>query len=103
MANRMKSVLKEIISEEKSAFVSGRQIRENIVAHELFHFLKTKSKRKKTFFALKIDISKAYDHLEWSFIVAIMREFGFCDKWIDLTLASLVTFRVKLSRPKMEP
>lgn len=29
----------------------------------------------------KIDLEKAYDHVEWSFIMYMMRRFGFGDKW----------------------
>lgn len=32
---------------------------------------------------LKIDISKAYDRLEWDFLVNILSKFGFNSIWID--------------------
>ncbi|KAL8119684.1 hypothetical protein AgCh_016974 [Apium graveolens] len=32
---------------------------------------------------LKIDVSKAYDRLKWSFLQAMMQKFGFTEIWID--------------------
>ncbi|KAK4385468.1 hypothetical protein Sango_2670800 [Sesamum angolense] len=69
IANRMKSILDRIISPSQSAFVPGRLISDNILlAFELNHFLNSKTRGKQGWMALKLDVSKAYDKVEWSFL-----------------------------------
>ena len=78
LANWMKIVLPHIISYNQSAFILGRHITDNIiVALEAFHIMAIRLKGKQGFMALKLDISKAYDQVEWSFLEAIMRKIGF--------------------------
>lgn len=57
-----------VISKSQSAFVSERQISDNIlIAYKLTHFLHWKTRRKYGFMLVKLDISKAYDR--WSEII----------------------------------
>ena len=44
------------------------------------HSLNTKSLKNK-FMALKLDIAKAFDRVEWGFIDAAMERMGFCQQW----------------------
>lgn len=62
LATRLKSVLGSVISENQSAFVSGRSITDNIiVAFETQHYINMKRQGKEDFVAVKADMSKAFD------------------------------------------
>lgn len=75
LAIRMKPFLDKLISPYQSAFVHGRQITDNIIiAHEITHTmrLERKKQKEKGYMALKIDMFKAFDRVEWTFFTKIM-------------------------------
>ncbi|XP_026383593.1 uncharacterized protein LOC113279099 [Papaver somniferum] len=81
LASRLKRILSKIIASYQSAFVPGRLIQDNIViAHEMIHSLK-KTKAKYGGIAIKLDMSKAVDRVEWSFLIANLKALGFSDNW----------------------
>ena len=57
-----------------------------VVAQELIHSL-DKKKGKVGFMAIKVDIVKAYDHLEWSFIRNVLNAFRFPVELIKLIMS----------------
>ena len=80
IANRLKPLLNSIVSEAQSAFIADRLITDNIlIAFESLHYMKTSSSGKEGFMALKLDMSKTYDRVEWSFLEKIMLKMGFQD------------------------
>lgn len=69
LANRLKLMLNYLIFETQSAFILGRFITDNImVSYEVMHFMKRKTQGKTGWKALKLDMSKAYDQVEWIFL-----------------------------------
>lgn len=69
LANQIKSFLSSLISESQGAFVSGEQIIDYVlIAYELLHYLRRKKQGKTEYMSIKLDISKAYERLEWSYL-----------------------------------
>uniref|UniRef100_A0A803PW73 Reverse transcriptase n=1 Tax=Cannabis sativa TaxID=3483 RepID=A0A803PW73_CANSA len=92
MTNRMKAFMDGIIADSQSAFVPGRLISNNVlVSFEVLHYLKRKRKGKTGFMALKLDMSKAYDRIEWPFLEAMLRKMGFLENWICLVMTCVST------------
>ncbi|KAK0605468.1 hypothetical protein LWI29_027190 [Acer saccharum] len=85
LANRLRLVLDAVIGETQSAFILGRLIMDNVmVGFECMHALRRKvNGKKKGFMSLKLDMSKAYDRVEWCFLEEMMRRMSFSEVWIS--------------------
>ena len=92
LANRLKLILPHIISENQSAFTVGRLITNNVlIAFEMMHYLEHKKEGKDCYMAIKLDMSKSYDRVEWGFIEQVIRKLGFHEKWIGLIMRCITT------------
>uniref|UniRef100_A0A803P9I4 Reverse transcriptase n=1 Tax=Cannabis sativa TaxID=3483 RepID=A0A803P9I4_CANSA len=91
-ALRLKGTLSPLSSLFQSAFVMGRAIHDNVmVGFELLHSLFKKNNGVRGFMALKLDMSKAYDKVEWCFLRQIMCKFRFPRRWVDLIMDCVTT------------
>ncbi|KAH1064819.1 hypothetical protein J1N35_029806 [Gossypium stocksii] len=87
IVNRFRSILHYCIGNSQGAFVPDRQITDNIlVAYEIFHSFKKRRGGLNKSFALKLDMSKAYDRIEWCFVEKMMQRMRFCEGWISLIM-----------------
>lgn len=78
IANRLKHFLPLFVSSFQMAFVPGRNIHDNnIISHEIMDYLH-KKKGKNGYMAIKVDLSKAFDRVEWSLLATILTNLGFC-------------------------
>lgn len=103
IANRLKGVLDSVISDTQSAFLPGRSITDNImISFEIMHYLKRKKFGKEGFMALKLDMSKAYDRIEWKFLRDILTAMGFSDKWISLVMQCVSTVEYNIIHGEFE-
>ncbi|KAA3453657.1 reverse transcriptase [Gossypium australe] len=100
LGQRFRKVLDLCIKDTQGAFVVGRQITDNIfMAYEVLHSLKRKRGGSKKSFALKLDMSKDYDRIEWSFLEKMLRGMGFCEGWILIIMRCItsVTYTVVIN------
>jgi hypothetical protein len=92
LVNRMKVILPRVISDSQSTFVPGRLISDNVImAFKVLHYLKNLGAGANYQMAAKLDMSKAYDQVEWNFLQAILQKLGFHRRWVDLIMTCVST------------
>jgi hypothetical protein len=99
MANRLKLILPDVISQNQSAFVPGRMITDNtLVAYEVFHFF-NQNTSKKGYMGIKTDMAKAYDRVEWPFLQTTLETMGFPQHMTDTIMRCVrsVSFSILLN------
>lgn len=92
LADRLSYILPSLISPEQKGFIAGRIIRDGIcLTSEVINILGNKSYCGNV--ALKIEIAKAFDTLNWDFIIQTLACFGFSNtfcNWIQVILSSSI-------------
>ncbi|XP_056862666.1 uncharacterized protein LOC130510404 [Raphanus sativus] len=90
LTRRLKPLLPVLVSNTQSAFVTGRAISDNVlITHETLHFLRTSEATKRCSMAVKTDMSKAYDRIEWSFVKEVLGLLGFDPIWIGWIMSCI--------------
>lgn len=90
IANRMKGVLSDYISIEHHGFLKGRSIHEDVAtAQEVIHSIHTDNIEA---MIMKVDLYKAYDSVDWSFIQKLLLKIGFSMKNIWWVMACVTGF-----------
>lgn len=78
---RLKPFIGSCISRAQSAFIPGREISENVILlKEVLHSFGLASYKNKEF-CLKVDLSKAFDRMDWEFIRSLMPVYNFPPKF----------------------
>lgn len=87
LVNRLKGLMPNIDSVHQSVFVPGRQIFDNtILASKIAQDFFKKNKEKKRFMAIKLDMSKAFNCIEWCYLHDVLVKLAFARGWVYLIM-----------------
>lgn len=87
ITSRLKNIMPYIIRPQQCSFIQGRQGSDNtIIAQEAIHTMR-QCRRTKSYVAIKVDMEKAYDRLDWGFLQDTLLKLGIQDHLIKLIMA----------------
>lgn len=93
-------MLPQLVSPTQGASVVGRLISDNLlISQEMIHGLHTNPSCKDDFLAIKTDMSKVYDRVEWNFLEELLKKMGFEAQWTSwiMTCVRSVSYTVFLN------
>jgi Reverse transcriptase (RNA-dependent DNA polymerase) len=94
LANRLQVVLNDIIGDSQSAFLKGRYILVCVVnAYEVLHQV---HKDKDEGLLFKVDFQKAFDYVNWTYLLDLFVQRGFDPLWFSLMKKLLCGGRVNI-------
>ncbi|KAI3771839.1 hypothetical protein L6452_03008 [Arctium lappa] len=94
LSERMKKVLGGIIGDTQTTFIKGRLVLDGVlIANEVVEYTR---KAKKKALVFKVDFDKAYDSVEWEFLLHAMSEMGFGTKWCKWVKACLISSTISV-------
>lgn len=105
IVGRIRLFLDQLISPCQAAFVPRRRGVDNtIIVQEIIHTME-KAKGKIGYMALKIDLEKAYDKLEWGFTKGMLSRYNFPDNLVEIMMSciSLVSTSILFNGGSLEP
>jgi hypothetical protein len=82
LANRLAGRLNGMVSPIQSAIIKGRFIQDNFMLVQ--QTARFPHQQKQPHILLKLDISKAFDSVSWSFLLEVMQHLGFGQIWRDI-------------------
>ncbi|RVW27451.1 Transposon TX1 uncharacterized 149 kDa protein [Vitis vinifera] len=94
LANRLKKIIDKVISPDQNAFIKGRQILDgSLIANEV---IDSWQKRGEKCLICKLDIEKAFDNINWQFLLKVMHKMGFGSKWIGWMWSCISTIKYSM-------
>jgi hypothetical protein len=87
MANRLRRRLGEVVSTNQSAFIRGRSLHDNFIL--VRQVARKINLQRQPGVLLKLDLTRAFDSISWSFLFEVLRRMGFGErflKWVSVLL-----------------
>ena len=100
IVNRLRPILQDIISANQSVFIPDRMITDNaLIDFECLHSIHTAKDERSKFCAYKMDLSKAYDRVDWGFLEKVLLKLGFQSQWVQriMSCISSVCYTVRFN------
>ena len=96
LVNRLRPFIMDLVGPLQNSFIPGRSTTDNvIIAQEILHHMHS-SKKKKGTMAIKVDLHKAYDSVDWGFLEQVLVSFGFPDRIRRLIMFCVSTSSLSL-------
>lgn len=96
LARRLRPYLERIVHISQAVFIPNRAINDNIIInHKVMRFM-NKKKGVYGFMAIKIDLAKAYDRVEWEVLQSVMANLGFDVRFIQLIMECITIAKCSL-------
>jgi hypothetical protein len=106
LVNKLQPLLHDIIAPTQSVFIPNRMITDNtLIAFECLHAIKNGNGRCKNFGAYKLNLTKAYDRVEWGYLKGVLMRLGFHSRWIQWVMECVTTveYTVRLNNVQLDP
>ncbi|VFQ90110.1 unnamed protein product [Cuscuta campestris] len=88
LSERLKKIIPKLISQEQAAFQVGKNITDQILmVKEMVHLLSGNTRGGNCI--IKLDLSKAFDKLSWTYLEGVLTKFGFIQHAIHLLMGNL--------------
>jgi hypothetical protein len=87
MANRLRRRLGDVMSTNQSAFIRGRSLHDNFIL--VRQVARKINQKRQPRVLLKLDLTRAFDSISWSFLFEVLRRMGFGErflKWVSVLL-----------------
>lgn len=95
LADKLASIMPLIISKEQKWFIRGRNVKDYVcLAFVIFNILDKKSFGDNL--ALKVDVNKTFDTLNWDFLLKVLEKFGFGDTFCQWTMSIMESTHIQV-------
>jgi hypothetical protein len=94
MANRLRRRLGDVVSTNQSAFIRGRSLHDNFIL--VRQVARKINQQRQPGVLLKLDLTRAFDSISWSFLFEVLRRMGFGERFLKWVSVLLYTANTKV-------